>query len=322
MPFFVASKNVINDITSALSKDMSSSSLGSDIAGVANDIAGVASAVSKGAKAVSSGINKVKGLFRFAEKNEGEMRNYFPLFMSKYDQMKKKSSLINNDTLTNSTENKPSIQEMPRFIEDNETISNETNIKVDSNKLQMNLGQELDKYVNDSNNQNIEKSSKNDLETPNLKNQENFRGKSEISTARNENELHPNIEINSELENKNLNNGFQENINNQKQMENNNFDSNKNLNNLPNENILKEITPEPQNQNSLEASNPNSNENAINSNEKAQSQIEKPSEISQDNINILTPDVCEDLMKKYPYIDFGCNKNAPTSFLQTKAKLK
>ena len=41
------------------------------------------------------------------------------------------------------------------------------------------------------------------------------------------------------------------------------------------------------------------------------------------NVNILSPEVCEDLMKKYPYLDFGCNKiQNSVSFLQMQSKLR
>ena len=97
MPFFVASKNVINDITSTLSKSMSS-------------------------------LN----MFRFAEKFNQEMRNYFPLYMNEHDKIINSSNISSiNTSEFNQT------QRFPRLIENNEE-NNDT--------FQNNLGQELDKF--------------------------------------------------------------------------------------------------------------------------------------------------------------------------------
>lgn len=112
MPFFVASKNVINDITSTLSKSMSSLKL-----------------------------------FRFAEKHENEMRSYFPIFMHEYDQKKDNLTLNldSNDFISNTSEK--TIIESPRFIEDNndkdEDLNNLTNDNINNDPNDISS---IDKY--------------------------------------------------------------------------------------------------------------------------------------------------------------------------------
>ena len=314
MPFFVASKNVINDITSALSKGMGSMSPGS-----------IGDTISGGIKNIASGVNKIKGLFRFAEKNDGEMRKFFPIFMKKLDQHKNST---NEKEITNSSNAKIQNQNLPRFIEDGE--SSEYNVttnvsKADTNKLQINLGQELDKYVNESQNANQQE----------IQNQkplnDDFIGK---MATKPQDFISPNEpqniknKINRENENQNYNNVNSKNdILKAEKIEN---DISKNDDHNGKEEtdqkfadiISNEKQQEILNENSTPA--PNSNKERIEDSKSSEENNSKQenSDNLPENINILSPEVCEDLMKKYPFIDFGCKKTTATSFLQTKAKLR
>ena len=292
MPFFVASKNVINDITSALSKGMGSMSPG-----------GIGDTISDGIKNIAAGVDKVKGLFRFAEKNDGEMRKFFPIFMKTYDQYKNST---NKKEITNSSNSEIQNQNLPRFIEDGISSGNPLNInvsKADTNKLQINLGQELDKYVNESQNANLQeiqnKKSLNDENEPqNIKNKIN--GENENQNSNNENSKNgilKDARIDHEIsknEKEENDHKFTYEISNEKQQE-------------------------TLNENSISASN--SNEERAEDPKKLEENKENSDKLPE-NINILSPEVCEDLMKKYPFIDFGCKKISATSFLQTKAKLR
>ena len=194
MPFFVASKNVINDVTSALSKGMGSTNL-----------------------------------MRFVEENKSELKDFFPLYMQNYENQKKSIKIDNSSSTPEKN------VEFPRFIENGDDLNNNTNktndnttvndtIFNETNKIELNLGQELDKYID---------------ETQNVKNKQN-------------------IEKNPEK---------------------------------------------------IENSQQNTQDLSKNTN---------IAENSEKN-SVLSPEICEDLMKKYPFIDFGCKAS---SFLQTRAYLR
>lgn len=312
MPFFVASKNVINDITSALSKGMGSMSPG-----------GIGDTISGGIKNIASGVNKIKGLFRFAEKNDVEMRKFFPIFMKKYDQYK--NSTNEKDISNSSSNSEPSNQNLPRFIEDGESSGYNMTInvsKTDTNKLQMNLGQELDKYVNES--QNANQQEVHNQKALNDDFIEKSATKPQDSIYSNELQINKNNKINDESEN-----GDYENENSKNEiLKNERIDNeiSKNDDKKEKEEIehkfIDEISNEKQqeilNENSVPTPNSNEERTADSKNSEENNQKLDNSE----NINILSPEVCEDLMKKYPFIDFGCKKPEATSFLQTKAKLR